>query len=110
MRDAAVARVASHAARTVHPPSSVTRRSHSSMSTIAQHDMNMVYAHTTFNTVFAPAPNDVYWCTADCGWITGHTYIVYGPLLAGATTMMFEARAPSAVGGTKLVLEYPPEH
>ena len=47
MRDAAVARVASHAARTVHPPSSVTRRSHSSMSTIAQHDMNMVYAHTT---------------------------------------------------------------
>jgi len=50
----------------------------------------MVYAHTTFNTVFAPAANDVYWCTADCGWITGHTYIVYGPLLAGTTSIIYE--------------------
>jgi len=34
--------------------------------------------------------NDVYWCTADVGWITGHSYIIYGPLLEGATTLMFE--------------------
>jgi len=50
----------------------------------------MVYTYYTFKNVFQYNPGDVYWCTADIGWITGHSYIVYGPLLAGATTMMFE--------------------
>ena len=50
----------------------------------------MVYANYSFQNVFQYTDNDVYWCTADIGWITGHSYIVYGPLLAGATTMMFE--------------------
>jgi acetyl-CoA synthetase len=50
----------------------------------------MVYAHYTFDNIFQVGKDDIYWCTADVGWITGHTYIVYGPLLAGATTLMFE--------------------
>ncbi len=50
----------------------------------------MVYTCFTFKNVFQYQDGDVYWCTADIGWITGHSYIVYGPLLAGATTMMFE--------------------
>lgn len=50
----------------------------------------MVYTYYSFLNVFQYEPGDVYWCTADVGWITGHSYIVYGPLLAGATTMMFE--------------------
>ena len=50
----------------------------------------MIYAHYTFENVFQCGKNDVFWCTADIGWITGHSYIVYGPLLAGATTVMFE--------------------
>lgn len=50
----------------------------------------MVYTQYTFNNVFQYSSDDVYWCTADVGWITGHSYIVYGPLLAGATTIMFE--------------------
>jgi acetyl-CoA synthetase len=50
----------------------------------------MVYTKYTFDNVFQYSPGDVYWCTADIGWITGHSYIVYGPLLAGATTLMFE--------------------
>ncbi|MEM6360656.1 MAG: acetate--CoA ligase [Bacteroidota bacterium] len=50
----------------------------------------MVYTNYTFQNVFQYSPGDVYWCTADVGWITGHSYIVYGPLLAGATTIMFE--------------------
>jgi acetyl-CoA synthetase len=50
----------------------------------------MVYAEYTFRNVFQYVPHDVYWCTADIGWITGHSYIIYGPLLAGATTLMFE--------------------
>ncbi|MCB9034032.1 MAG: acetate--CoA ligase [Chitinophagales bacterium] len=50
----------------------------------------MVYTYYTFINVFQYEPNDIYWCTADIGWITGHSYIVYGPLLAGATTVMFE--------------------
>lgn len=50
----------------------------------------MVYAAYTFKNVFQYEENDVYWCTADIGWITGHSYIVYGPLLNGATTVMFE--------------------
>jgi len=50
----------------------------------------MVYAGYTFANVFQYNESDVYWCTADIGWITGHTYILYGPLLQGATTLMFE--------------------
>ena len=50
----------------------------------------MVYANYTFRTVFQPESDDVYWCTADIGWITGHSYIIYGPLSAGVTTLMFE--------------------
>ncbi len=50
----------------------------------------MVYTHYTFEQVFQVGKNDVYWCTADIGWITGHSYIVYGPLLAGATSLIFE--------------------
>jgi hypothetical protein len=50
----------------------------------------MVYAHTTTKYVFNMKPGDVYWCTADCGWITGHTYLTYGPLLVGATNVVFE--------------------
>lgn len=50
----------------------------------------MVYTQYSFDNVFQYSPGDVYWCTADIGWITGHSYIVYGPLLAGATTLMFE--------------------
>lgn len=50
----------------------------------------MVYSAYTFKNIFQYEPNDVYWCTADIGWITGHSYIVYGPLLNGATTLMFE--------------------
>lgn len=50
----------------------------------------MVYAGYTFQNVFQYNESDVYWCTADIGWITGHTYILYGPLLQGATSLMFE--------------------
>ena len=50
----------------------------------------MVYSTYTFLNVFQYHPSDIYWCTADIGWITGHSYIVYGPLLAGATSVMFE--------------------
>ena len=50
----------------------------------------MVYAAFSFQNVFQYERGDVYWCTADVGWITGHSYIIYGPLLNGATTMMFE--------------------
>ncbi|WP_421752618.1 acetate--CoA ligase [Croceimicrobium sp.] len=50
----------------------------------------MVYAGYSFANVFQYDESDVYWCTADIGWITGHSYIVYGPLLNGATTLMFE--------------------
>ena len=50
----------------------------------------MVYVDYTFRNVFQYNPGEVYWCTADIGWITGHSYLVYGPLLAGATTLMFE--------------------
>ncbi len=50
----------------------------------------MVFTEYSFRNVFQYREEDVYWCTADIGWITGHSYIIYGPLLAGATTMMFE--------------------
>ncbi len=50
----------------------------------------MIYTQYSFENVFQYNQNDVYWCTADIGWITGHSYIIYGPLLSGATTLMFE--------------------
>jgi acetyl-CoA synthetase len=50
----------------------------------------MVYSAYTFKNVFQYKEGDVYWCTADIGWITGHSYIIYGPLANGATTVMFE--------------------
>ena len=50
----------------------------------------MVYTAFTFKNIFNYTEGDVYWCTADIGWITGHSYIVYGPLANGATTVMFE--------------------
>jgi len=50
----------------------------------------MVFAQYSFKNVFQYEKDDVYWCTADVGWVTGHSYIIYGPLLAGATTVMFE--------------------
>ncbi len=50
----------------------------------------MVYTDYTFRNVFQYEESDIYWCTADVGWITGHSYLIYGPLLAGATTLLFE--------------------
>jgi len=50
----------------------------------------MVWASTTHHYVFDYKPGEVYWCTADVGWVTGHSYIIYGPLANGATTLMFE--------------------
>jgi len=50
----------------------------------------MVGSTYTFENVFQCKKDDIYWCTADIGWITGHSYIIYGPLCAGATTVMFE--------------------
>lgn len=50
----------------------------------------MLYAEYTFKNVFQYSDGDTYWCTADIGWVTGHSYIVYGPLLSGATSIMFE--------------------
>ena len=50
----------------------------------------MVYASMTHEYIFNYKPKDIYWCTADIGWVTGHSYIIYGPLANGATTIMFE--------------------
>ena len=50
----------------------------------------LVYASYTHEVIFDYQPNDIYWCTADIGWITGHSYLVYGPLSNGATTVMYE--------------------
>lgn len=50
----------------------------------------MVYTSYTFQNVFQYNQGDIFWCTADVGWVTGHSYIVYGPLLSGATSVMFE--------------------
>ena len=50
----------------------------------------LVYASMTHEYIFNYKPGDIYWCTADIGWITGHSYIIYGPLSNGATTLMFE--------------------
>ncbi len=50
----------------------------------------LLWANLTFETVFDYRPGELFWCTADVGWVTGHSYIVYGPLSAGATVLMFE--------------------
>jgi acetyl-CoA synthetase len=50
----------------------------------------MVYTATTFKHTFNYQPGDVFFCTADCGWITGHSYVTYGPMLNGATQVVFE--------------------
>lgn len=50
----------------------------------------LVYAATTFKYVFDYHPGDIYWCTADVGWVTGHSYLLYGPLACGAISLMFE--------------------
>ena len=49
-----------------------------------------VYTAYTFKNIFQYKEGDVYWCTADIGWVTGHSYIIYGPLLNGATTVIYE--------------------
>ncbi len=68
----------------------------------------ILWAQLTMEWVFDVKENDTYWCTADIGWITGHTYIVYGPLAAGATTVMFEGvpTYPDAGRAWKMVEEY----
>ena len=68
----------------------------------------ILWAQLTMEWVFDVKDNDTYWCTADIGWITGHTYIVYGPLAAGATTLMFEGvlTYPDAGRGWKMIEEY----
>lgn len=50
----------------------------------------LTYVNYTFSAVFDYRPQDIYWCTADVGWVTGHSYLIYGPLSNGATTLMFE--------------------
>ena len=67
----------------------------------------ILWAQLTMEWVFDVKENDTYWCTADIGWITGHTYIVYGPLAAGATTVMFEGvpTYPDAGRAWKMVQE-----
>jgi acetyl-CoA synthetase len=68
----------------------------------------ILWAQMTMEWVFDIRPNDTYWCTADVGWITGHTYIVYGPLAMGATTVMFEGviTYPDAGRPWKMVEEH----
>jgi len=68
----------------------------------------ILWAQMTMEWVFDVKPEDTYWCTADIGWITGHTYIVYGPLAAGTTTVMFEGvpTYPDAGRCWKMVEKY----
>jgi len=68
----------------------------------------ILWAQMTMEWVFDVKENDVFWCTADIGWITGHTYIVYGPLAAGVTTVMFEGvpTYPDAGRAWKMVQEH----
>ena len=61
----------------------------------------------TFKWIFDLKDDDIYWCTADVGWITGHSYIVYGPLSNGATTLMYEGvPRPSNLGLFEIVQKY----
>ena len=68
----------------------------------------ILWAQLTMEWVFDLKDNDTYWCTADIGWITGHTYIVYGPLAAGGTTLMFEGvlTYPDAGRAWRMIEEY----
>lgn len=68
----------------------------------------MVYTAYSFQNVYQYQNEDIFWCTADIGWITGHSYIVYGPLLSGATTLMFEGipTYPDAGRFWKIVEKY----
>ena len=68
----------------------------------------LLYAYQTFKWIFDIKENDVYWCTADIGWITGHSYIIYGPLANGATTLMYEGSPtyPSPGRFWKIVEKY----
>ncbi len=61
----------------------------------------LVYAALTFKYVFDYHPGDIYWCTADVGWVTGHSYLLYGPLACGAITLMFEG-VPNYPGVNRL--------
>lgn len=72
----------------------------------------MVWAGETFKHVFQMQEEDVYWCTADIGWITGHSYITYGPLLQGSTTIMFEGvpTYPDAGRFWKIIDKYKVTH
>lgn len=63
----------------------------------------LLYASTTFKIVFDYKPNDIYWCTADIGWITGHTYVLYGPLANAATSVMV---CLEFLGSAIVTLEY----
>ena len=65
----------------------------------------MVYASMTHQYIFNYKKNDIYWCSADIGWVTGHSYIIYGPLSNGATTIMFEG-APKLSWCFKMVENY----
>ncbi|WP_432738497.1 acetate--CoA ligase [Maridesulfovibrio sp. FT414] len=60
---------------------------------VHSHGGYMVGVHRTFKWVFDLKPTDIFWCSADPGWITGHSYLVYGPLLAGTTTVMYEGHS-----------------
>ncbi len=68
----------------------------------------LLYAALTHKYIFDIQPDDVYWCTADIGWVTGHSYVVYGPLANGATTLMFEGTPtyPTAARCWEIVDEY----
>ena len=64
----------------------------------------LIYAATTFKYVFDYHPSDVYWCTADVGWITGHTYVVYGPLANGATSIIVNLKIFYSLFDSKCLL------
>ena len=72
----------------------------------------MVYVHHSFTNVFQIVDDSIYWCTADIGWITGHSYLTYGPLLAGTTTLMFEGvpNYPDASRFWKTIDKYKVSH
>lgn len=64
----------------------------------------MLYTAVTFKMVFDYHPDDIYWCTADIGWITGHSYITYGPLANGATSVLVREQPKHSIFHNKLRL------
>ena len=64
-----------------------------------------LFVKKTFQWVFDHRDDDIFWCTADCGWVTGHSYVVYGPLSAGATVVMYEG-APNFPGREPLLANH----